>query len=233
MDPSVVDSPVGLLGRMHYLGAPLWAVNSGSECRMDEPSHVSAVPMCLVEALEDDPFYATMTRDFSGDRARRREVMASYFGYSMEEGRRLGRCTVLPGDHRGAAIWTMPQAPGLMAESKREKHRFLERILGRDGLADYDQIIAFMSARTEQAVGSEAWYLSILGVSSRAQGKGLGRRLLAPTLDDADCAGVDCYLETYSPRSMSFYERLGFKQVTSYVEPVTSSEYWIMVRRPR
>ncbi len=200
---------------------------------MDENDHTSSVPVSLVEALEDDPFYSVITKDFSGDRAIRREVLAAYFDHSMAEGRKLGRCTVLPDDHSGAAIWTMPQAPRLMAESKQAKHRFLERILGRAGLADYDLIIEFMSARAERAVGSDAWYLSILGVSPGAQGKGLGRRLLEPTLAEADQAETDCYLETYSSRSMNFYERLGFKQVVSHIEPVTSSEYRIMVRKPR
>jgi ribosomal protein S18 acetylase RimI-like enzyme len=199
---------------------------------MDEDGNVSTVLTSLVEALEDDPFYVAITRDFSCDRARRREVLAAYFDYSMRAGRAIGRCTVLPGDHRGAAIWTMPQTPGRMAESKREKHRFLERTLGREGLADYDLIIGFMSARTEKAVGHDAWYLSILGVSPEAQGKGIGRMLLRPTLDEADRAGADCYLETYSDRSASFYRRLGFEQVASHTEPVTSSEYWIMVRKP-
>ncbi len=200
---------------------------------LGERGHASANAMSLADALENDPFYAAITNDFSCDDVRRREVLEAYFDYSMTEGARLGCCTVLPDDDSGAAVWIKPQPKELLSQSKLEKHRFLESTLGRNGLADYHRIIGFMSPRAEQVVGREVWYLSILGVSPHAQGRGFGRRLLEPTLDEADRANAGCYLETYSPRSISFYERLGFRCIVSHVEPVTSSEYWIMVRTPR
>lgn len=43
-----------------------------------------------------------------------------------------------------------------------------------------------------------------------AQGQGVGRRLLAPTLARADRDGAACYLETQRPETVRFYERLGF-----------------------
>jgi len=198
----------------------------------DERDHESAISMSLVEALENDPFYAAITRDFSGDDVKRHEVLEAYFDYSMKEGMRLGCCTILPDDDRGAAIWIMPRPQRLLAESRSEKHRFLESILGRGGLEDYHRIIGFMSPRAREVVGSSTWYLSILGVPPNAQNRGLGRRLLEPTLYEADGVDAECYLETYSPRSISFYERLGFECVVSHIEPVTSSEYWIMIRKP-
>lgn len=199
--------------------------------RMDEHGRES-VSASLVDALEHEPFYAAITRDFSDSVVKRRAVLRKYFEYSLMEGERLGCCTVLPGDDRGAAIWIKPAPEESLSRSKQEKHAFLESILGRDGLVDYHRIIGFMSPRSEQVVGSEAWYLSILGVSPRAQCMGLGRRLLEPTLNEADLAGAVCYLETFSPRNVKFYERLGFSRIVSYREPVTSSEYWIMVRKP-
>jgi len=197
---------------------------------MDEDANVSSVLTSLVEALEDDPFYVAITIDFSSDDDRRRAVLAAYFDYSMKEGERLGCCTVLPDDDRGVAIWTKPGHQRLLSESKHDKHRFLESMLGTDGLANYHRIIDFMSPRSERIVGTGTWYLSILGVSPSAQGRGIGRRLLEPTLDEVDRECAVCYLETYSPRSIPFYERLGFRRVVSHIEPVTSSEYWILVR---
>jgi len=38
--------------------------------------------------------------------------------------------------------------------------------------------------------------------------------------------------ETFNPRSFRFYKRLGFAPVESQLEPVTASEYWIMLRPP-
>lgn len=198
----------------------------------DEYSHVSANCMSLVEALENDPFYDAITTDFSNDHIQRREVLQAYFDFSIKEGVRFGCCTILPDDDGGAAIWIKPRPQELLSKSKEEKHRFLESILREKGLVDYHRIIGFMSPRAEQIVDNDTWYLSILGVSPRAQGRGLGRRLLEPTLNEADRADADCYLETFSIRSIPFYERLGFRCVVSHVEPVTSSEYWIMIRKP-
>jgi GNAT superfamily N-acetyltransferase len=75
-----------------------------------------------------------------------------------------------------------------------------------------------------------AWYLSIVGVSPLAQGQGLGQRLLAPTLAEADAAGAPCYLETFSSRNVAFYERLGFRTERTFLEPTTGSEYALMIR---
>ncbi|MCU0860504.1 MAG: GNAT family N-acetyltransferase [Thermoplasmata archaeon] len=199
---------------------------------MRDDDRTASVVTNLVEALEVDPFYSRITRDFSTDRFLRRRALEAYFDYSMKEGREIGTVQVSD-DQTGAAIWTLPQPPSVEAEAKREKHRFLEGVLGRQGMADYDRIIEFMSDRTSRSIDGDAWYLSILGVSPAAQGKGIGSDLLRPTLDEADRAGALCYLETYSPRALRFYGRMGFEVVSSHIEPVTSSEYWVMVRRPR
>jgi N-acetylglutamate synthase-like GNAT family acetyltransferase len=90
-----------------------------------------------------------------------------------------------------------------------------------------------MRPRAAAAVAEPAWYLSIVGVTPWAQGQGIGKRLIEPTLADADDAGVDCYLETFDRRNPRFYQRLGFSAVGSYAEPVTGATYTIMVRRPK
>jgi hypothetical protein len=54
-----------------------------------------------------------------------------------------------------------------------------------------------------------------------------------PTLDDADDAGVECYLETFDRRNPGFYQRLGFSAVGSHAEPVTGATYTLMRRNPK
>jgi hypothetical protein len=60
----------------------------------------------------------------------------------------------------------------------------------------------------------------------------LGKRLLAPTLADADARGASCFLETFNPRTLPFYESVGFRAVAQHAEQVTGQAYWIMVRAP-
>lgn len=51
-----------------------------------------------------------------------------------------------------------------------------------------------------------------------AQGQGLGEKLLAGTLAEASQANATCYLETFTPRNLRFYERMGFCRVAEHVD---------------
>jgi GNAT superfamily N-acetyltransferase len=56
-------------------------------------------------------------------------------------------------------------------------------------------------------------YFAAIGVAPEQQGQGLGRGLMAPTLELCDRAGLPAYLEASSERSAALYERLGFELV--------------------
>ena len=79
---------------------------------------------------------------------------------------------------------------------------------------------------------SDAWYLSILGVDPSVQGRGLGARLLEPTLAEARAAGAVTWLETFTDRGVRFYERVGFHLVSWHDEPITGRRYAILRRDP-
>lgn len=90
-----------------------------------------------------------------------------------------------------------------------------------------------MAPRAARVVPHNAWYLSIIGILPTAQGRGLGAKLLAGTLAEASHANVTCYLETFTPRNLRFYERLGFHRVADYLEPTTDKEYVVMRKDAR
>lgn len=185
----------------------------------------------LVDALGQDPFYVAMACDFEHDQARRAQALGLYFDYSMAEGARRGRC-VSAGDALGAAIWSLPASASIAEAEASAKERFLNGVLGPKGNENYRRILEFMTPRAKAAVPETAWYLSIVGVARSEQGKGLGARLLAPTLAEADRNEAVCYLETFASRSLRFYNRLGFESVASHLEPITGSEYAILRRTP-
>jgi GNAT superfamily N-acetyltransferase len=89
-----------------------------------------------------------------------------------------------------------------------------------------------MSHRCEPLVPEDAWYLTIVGVHPVAQGRGIGAQLVRPTLAEATKAGVYAFLETFAPRNLVFYERMGFVQVAEFVEPTTKAQYVVMLRAP-
>ena len=184
----------------------------------------------LVESLFDDPFYQAISIDFSDDLAARKQVLGAYFEYSLGEAERTGRCVVCTDPELGAAAWLLPRTPSVDAAESAAKTSYLSGLLGPRGNENYHRMVRFMAPFAEAVMPSDAWYLSIVGVLPTAQGKGVGARLLTPTLDEVQNAGVSCYLETFSSRNPAFYERLGFKHVASHLEPTTNAEYTIMRR---
>jgi GNAT superfamily N-acetyltransferase len=187
----------------------------------------------LVDSLRYDPFYATITTEFADNEARRRQALARYFDYSMSEGARMGRLVMWPDESVGAAVWLLPAETSVYEAEAKAKAEFLAAAIGATGWDAYRRITHFMRPRAVAAVAESAWYLSIVGVTPSAQGQGIGKRLIEPTLGEADNAGVDCYLETFDRRNPAFYERLGFSAVASHAEPVTGATYTIMRRRPK
>jgi GNAT superfamily N-acetyltransferase len=204
---------------------------------MSEPQRQSVVridPACAsaVAALEDDPFYRSICAAYVRDAVRRRAVLTQYFAYSIQEGRDIGHCVHLDDRTRGVAVWLLPQTLEVRSRAARKKRAFLETTLDAEGCANYYRIVNFMSAQAARVVDDDVWYLSIVAVDPAAQGHGLGRKLLEPTVAEADRVSATCYLETFSRRSLSFYERLGFATEARFGEPTTGADYTLMVRFP-
>jgi GNAT superfamily N-acetyltransferase len=195
----------------------------------NSPTTVAA----LVDSLRYDPFYVAITEEFADNEARRRQALARYFDYSMSEGARMGRLVVWPDESVGAAVWLFPTETSVSDAKTKAKAEFLGEALGGTGAEAYRRIIDFMRSRASAAIAESAWYLSIVGVTPSSQGQGIGRRLVEPTLAEADDAGIDCYLETFDRRNPRFYQRLGFSAVASHAEPVTGATYTIMRRSPK
>jgi GNAT superfamily N-acetyltransferase len=194
--------------------------------RMD-PAAASAVA-----ALESDPFYRSISAAQASS-ATRRAILAQYFTYSIEEGADIGRCVRLPDRAQGVAVWLLPQPPDIQSRAAHNKRLFLQTTLGAEGCANYYRIVNFMHAKSAGVVNHDSWYLSIVAVDPAAQRQGLGRKLLEPTIAEADRVSATCYLETFSPQNLSFYERLGFATKARFSEPTTGADYALMVRHPR
>lgn len=185
----------------------------------------------LYPALADDPFYMTMEKRVS-DPAKSKEAMLRYYDYSIYEADQFGKI-VEPGDDPfGVSVWSVPLSEQEMKDKARQKKQLIQQEMGDSCLAAYEEINAFMSNAAQPLTADEDWYLSILGILPECQGKGLGGDLIRPILEMADSAGVSTFLETFTPRNMSFYERLGYTTAGSFLEPVTESKYWLMRRTP-
>lgn len=182
----------------------------------------------LAESLFDDPFYWAITDDFGNDLAARKRALNLYFHYSLEEADRTGRCVLAPDPKLGAAAWLLPRSPEVDTSESAAKSEYLASALGSRGKENYYRIVRYMAPQAARVVPRDSWYLSIIGILPSAQGRGLGATLLTGTLAEASRAKATCYLETFTPRTLNFYERLGFRRVANHVEPTTNQEYVVM-----
>ena len=185
--------------------------------------------MALYEALQGDAFYATMEQSIANP-SFAREAMLRYMDYSIVEGTKYGE-VFIPGDyHHGVSIWSRPIEAELEVKKDKEKKTFILNQMGRESLETSQKIVGSMSINTNTLIEKEAWYLSIVGILPGFQGKGLGIELVSKVLEKTDRIQVRTFLETFTPRNMSFYERLGFRVLDSFYEPNTQSDYWLMAR---
>lgn len=178
----------------------------------------------LYEALKEDAFYIAMENSSDSD------SMIRYYVYSMLEAEKYGELFISPEHQFGVSIWSKPLPPEKEAKRAQAKKDFILKEMGNKALKTYTEIVDFMSEKAEQALPADCWYLSIIGILPEYQGQGLGGKLITPILEKTDRMGIPTYLETFTPRNMSFYRRLGYKETESFLEPKTGSEYFIMHR---
>ncbi len=150
--------------------------------------------------------------------------------YSIVEGKQYGELFFPESHDYGVSVWLKPLSKNLEHEKNKNKKRFLENYMGIESLETYNSIIDFMSGKSDPLVDERAWYLSIIGILPEFQGQGLGIGLVESILQKADEIGVSTYLETFTPRNLTFYNRLGYQAIECFHEPATDASYWIMVR---
>jgi GNAT superfamily N-acetyltransferase len=189
-----------------------------------------ALAKALHLALKADGFYQKMEASVDGDGHAKREAMLVYMDYSIVEGREFGECYIPSKQHYGVSVWSKPLSSEIQAERSCRKRSVIETHMGQASYQAYDAMCTFMAEQSAPLVASDAWYLSIVGILPEFQGQGLGPGLIESVLSQSDKLGVATYLETFTPRNMTFYQRLGYTTLASFTEPTCGSEYWLMQR---
>jgi GNAT superfamily N-acetyltransferase len=71
-----------------------------------------------------------------------------------------------------------------------------------------------LARRYARDLAIPSWYLDLLGVDPAAQGRGLGKALIASMLERADHERVPIYLVTHKRSNVDYYRRFGFEVLT-------------------
>lgn len=182
----------------------------------------------LYDALQEDAFYVTMEKSVSDGSPK--AAMIRYLDYSIVEAQRYGRAYFSGPQSCGVSVWSRPLDRALEDEKHQLKMAFLNDHMGARSVATYTAIVDFMSEQSGALIDEAAWYLSILGILPAFQGQGVGVGLVNEVLTGTDYSGVPTYLETFTPRNIPFYQRLGYRAIERFHEPTTGATYWLMVR---
>ncbi len=164
-----------------------------------------------------------------------RQVLAEAFlGYPLmqyaqpRESRRLAACQVLYGAIlrdalRYGEIWTTAERTAIAcwlppatchASTWRQARAGMLRLAlwpgprGLERLMAYDRVGQVLHHR---GAPMAHWYLAVVGVAPKHQGRGLARGVLEPVWIRADAEGLPCYLETHDPANVPRYEHYGFR----------------------
>jgi ribosomal protein S18 acetylase RimI-like enzyme len=126
---------------------------------------------------------------------------------------------------------SLVQAPGQYPTSLRAE-AWQSTGCARTGLRGIANFIRIRSYIAKRHIREPHYYLFVLGIEPKFQGRGLGRALLAKLHERVDANPVASYLETDTERNVRLYSSVGYEVLTDERVPGFSDfRYWTM-RRP-
>jgi len=197
--------------------------------RLAERSENDAVSEVLTDAFVDEAGLNYWLRQGERKERARRQFFDAAVRYAVNPKRDL-YVAEADGQLLGAALWL---APGLKAFDFPWWREILMAplfisIAGAEGMKRATALGEKLATYHPKA--SHA-HLSFLGVSSKAQGRGVGSEMLKQTLAPLDRSKTVAYLEASTERNVALYARHGFEVTGEFELP--NLRFWCMTRRPR
>ena len=190
------------------------------DIRSARPDELPQVASIVVAAFISDPFarfvWPSAHRYLRGVPPFIRE----FSGGGFERG-----AAYVTADFCGTALW-LP--PGVHPDDEA-----LEKVIRATAQPEHlDDVLSTFEKMDQSHPQEPHWYLTVIGVDARAQGRGHGEALMRHAVARCDEDGSLAYLESTGPRGIPLYERHGFEaigeiQVGAF--PVVTP----MLRRPR
>jgi hypothetical protein len=102
--------------------------------------------------------------------------------------------------------------------------------LGSSAIKRQNRFYNYISSKHKKLLPSKYWYLSIIGINPKNQGKGLSHVLLNSMFNQIDKQNLPCFLDTNNEKNLPIYKRFGFKILEEYYIPDTKVVNWGMIR---
>jgi ribosomal protein S18 acetylase RimI-like enzyme len=187
-------------------------------------SDLNNVAADLAEAFADYPMCRWIFQDVKKVEAAR----LRFFQILSEDVGFYNGVIYRPKDGGAAAIWISSDR---LHDTTLQNVRILLKLVGVVGLARLQRLITIQRAMNRHHPKIEVhWYLFLIGVQPRFQGKGIGSRLLHAGLTRVDAKAHAAFLETSVETNVPFYARYGFEVVDIYDIAPGSPPTWAMWR---
>jgi GNAT superfamily N-acetyltransferase len=204
-------------------------MNPANVVRLDE-GLIDEAGAALGRAFFDD----ALAVHFLPDPNERSRLLPWHASTTVRYGHLFGEVWTTAERVYGAAVWWPPDA-GAMTPERLERAGMdrAPEVLGAEAWARFTSVLEYLDPLHADAVPGRHWYLMLAGVEPARQRQGVGSALLAPVLGRADLERLPCYLETFEPPNVLFYQQVGFEVVVSDIEPRSGLRFWTMRRDPR
>ncbi len=203
------------------------AAMSDFEIRRLESGSLPMAVATTSRAFWPDPLFG----HFARDAVQEHRMLPTFLGALLRDAADHGEVWVAlrDGEVTGSASWLQP---GSMPRSRTRENRItracaMALLTGRNRRSG----LALLAAVERRHPSEPHWYLPLLGVDPKWQGRGVGSALLTLKLAECDASIMPAYLETQKPQNVPYYERFGF-QVTECIELPGTPPIWLMWRDP-
>ena len=185
--------------------------------RQDRPA-LSAI---LADAFKADP----VMKWFVNDPA----IYTYFFRSLLESLTKQHENTYITQQQTGTAVW-LP--PGVSTRFSLHWHflLFSMHLLKTGGLTSVKRGLSINRLTDKYHIKEPHFYLYLIGIASKQQGKGTGSELLKAGLKTCDEHGVPAYLESSNSKNNPLYERHGFEVIHEIQLPDGGPKMWCMRR---
>jgi len=191
-----------------------------------QKSQIKPAGEMIARVFQDDPLNSYLFPDAS-----RRENMSHYvFEFMVRLGVSYGEVYATSPNLEGVAVWLPSEKDVTMWRMILNGGFSLYFKVGRKGISRLSYVNNFYSQVHKRHAPFRHWYLSLIGVAPKFQGKGYASILLKAMLARIDKEHLPCYVETQNEKNVSIYQHYGFKVVGEAVIPDTEISFWAMLR---
>ena len=182
-------------------------------------------------AFEDDPIMVFVYPDEKERKKNSKYGFYMLYNYGIKYGlayatsENLEGITIwLPPNKIYPSTWTMMRYGGFYTMRKVGlKLKAMKRTM---------TVFKYEEERHRELAPYDHWYFQNIAVKPEEQGKGYGGLLISSMLKTIESDDLPVYVETNTEKSVSIYQKYGFKILEHGIIPETDIPLWCMLRKP-